>query len=166
MQNADSVLEYWSRGRRRNEIEPLMLSLVDPAQDVGLVLLFPQFARSRLYTYETNAQVGDCHWTSFNFFREVPDDRFFGNRNVIEAMITREYDFVASPDCFGDVVLIMHNDGVVHSCVHVAADIVYTKNGCGDSEPFILEKLENVVDLYEQQYGSIKLAFARRKDMR
>jgi len=172
-QNNDSILDYWSRGDRRNEIEPLMISIADQTQNMSIVVLLPTFARTRLYSYgatygttsKENDGKRDCHWTSFNFFNDIPDDRF-AKTSMIPDILAREYDVIANPIFLGDVIMILHENTGVHSCVYIADDVVFTKNGSQEGDPFILEKLENVIELYQQQYGSVSLKFFRRKDIK
>src|SRR6185503_14931197 len=79
----DKLLGYWTwpGGIRAKDVEPLMESQKSvPDGRIGLVYLLPQFARQRLYTFPMPSRPGDpamdCHWTTMNFFNEVPDDRF------------------------------------------------------------------------------------------
>ena len=163
--NADSVLTYWSQGNRRDEIEPLMVTLADKSQDVSIAVLLPTFARSRLYTYDLTATkhgMRDCHWSSFNFFNDTPLDRVANNGSLPE-IISREYGAIQNPSLLGDIILVMNGSDCIHSCTYIAGDVVFTKNGMGEGDPFILEKLDDILDLYKQQYGSLSLRFIRRK---
>ena len=79
----DKLLGYWvwPGGIKIKDVEPLLESLKSvPDGRVGLVYLLPQFARQRLYTFPMPSRPGDpamdCHWSTMNFFNEVPDDRF------------------------------------------------------------------------------------------
>jgi hypothetical protein len=105
----------------------------------------------------------DCHWTSFNFFNQTPDDRF-AVKGDLSDIVAAQYEFVKAPTRLGDIILFFYGDKLIHSCVYIAADVVFTKNGVGVGIPFIVEKMDNVVSYYQEQCGGIVgLAFCRRK---
>jgi hypothetical protein len=50
---------------------------------------------------------------------------------------------------FGDIIMFTKPDGsIIHSCVFIADDIVYTKNGASPNAPWILMSLSDVVAFY------------------
>ena len=112
-----------------------------------------RFARSLLYTYPSPADPGsqsflDCHWTTLNFFNATPD-RQFEDINIVSATFKRDYHPITGQAALGDVLLLVNAAGtVLHSCVHVADDIVFTKNGASSSAPWILMTLADVVAYY------------------
>ena len=162
----DAVLEYWGRPNRSSEIEPILSSLITRQEGIGILVLLPPFARSRLYSYPDARQHDelkhDCHWSALNFFNNPADDRMVDG---IAAILTKEYDPISGPTQLGDVVLMFVGDRLVHSCVYIAGDMVFTKNGIGVGDPFVLEKLDDVTRCYRGIYGPIRLAFCRRKGM-
>ena len=161
----ESILDYWGHPNRASEIEPLLTALASRHDGLSIVTFLPVFARSRLYTYpdahlHEDTLKHDCHWCALNFFNNPPDDRMGPN---IASILTQEYEAVSSPTQLGDIVLLFDGDRLVHSCVYLAGDIVFTKNGIGMGDPFVLEKLDDVVHCYRGIYGNIRLAFCRRK---
>ena len=54
-------------------------------------------------------------------------------------------------------------DGPALSFDAGAGDVVFTKNGAGTVAPYILERLDDVVEGYRQMYGAIRLGFCHRK---
>jgi len=166
----DTVARYWGRGRRSKDIAPLLGSL--PKRPEGYTIdaahLLPSFARRRLYTYpdpdtDPDALRRDCHWTSMNFFNEVPDDRFLSHENTRE-VIMRDYYPVLGDPLFGDLIFLMRpNAEAVHSCVYVADNIVFTKNGPQPYVPWTLMELSDVRATYSTTDPSIEMRVFRYK---
>lgn len=166
----DSLLNYWGRGGRSYQIEPALQSMDTQVSDEGLDVsyLLPDFARTRLYTY-INPTRGDpsvrrdCHWTSFNFFNDLPDNRY-GKLTDLTKVTQEEYVGTKPPAEFGDLIFfIKPPSAAIHSCVFIADDIVFTKNGAGFGMPFIFERLEDVIAAYRHNFGDISLEYCRRR---
>ena len=160
-------MDYWGYPNRQNEIKRLLTAVATGDHDIPLILFLPVFARDHLYSYVLPNQFHDglnrdCHWASFNFFNDPPDNRF-AVQGDISAIVASEYIFVKAPTQLGDVILFFDGDKLIHSCAYIADDVVFTKNGVGVGVPFILEKLDNVVAFYQEQCRTISLAFCRRK---
>lgn len=153
--DVDTLARFWGPGRRTKDIKPLLQSLAHRPEGgaIDIVHLLTPLARRLLYTYpfpsdQAAGAARDCHWTSFNFFNEQPDDRFV-DAAVVHQTITSDYYQVGGTPAFGDIVMLVEPDGrAVHSCVYIADDIVFTKNGAAFSVPWSLAPLENVVGLY------------------
>ncbi len=149
------IATYWGAGSRERQLKPLLESLVrlsgGAVMDVSELL--PAFARLRLYTYpKATRSAGeipeDCFWTAMNFFNEPPDARFHNFDHSL-ATLRAEYLPVERPYRFGDVVAFLNSRGKpIHACVHLAEDIVFTKNGATPNQPWILMKLEDVSSTY------------------
>ncbi len=150
-----SVDRYWSRGRRSKDITPLLQSLARRPNggSIDIIHLLPPFARAHLYTYPLPSErpadaTHDCHWSSFNFFKDTPDRRFDSIDYTREVLLNDYYPVFGEP-VLGDILMLMRKDGtVVHSCVYVADDIVFTKNGPAFSVPWLLSPLDSVVAFY------------------
>ncbi|HVS52029.1 MAG TPA: hypothetical protein VHD62_06705 [Opitutaceae bacterium] len=153
--SAEAIARYWGRGRRSKDIEPLIQSLVRKPGGgaIDIVHLVPRFPRSLLYTYPLASEkpedaAHDCHWAAFNFFNDIPDERFANIDFVRETLLNRYYPVAGAPT-FGDLVVLVRADGtVVHSCVYLAADVVFTKNGAAYSVPWMLGNLDSIVAFY------------------
>jgi hypothetical protein len=65
---------------------------------------------------------------------------------------------------FGDVLFFMDGNtgNAIHSCVYLADDIVYTKNGRSPTQPWVIMKLDDVVSFYAMYYQP-QIACYRRK---
>lgn len=154
--NIDALDNYWGRGQRGKDIKPLLQSLVREGGNgttIDIIHLLPRIPRSLLYTYPSPTEPGartylDCHWTVLNFFNVKPDDRFQQLDAVTAAFINDYYPVTGSPT-LGDVLLFAKPNGaIIHSCVYIADDIVYTKNGASPNAPWILMSLSDVVAFY------------------
>ncbi|MFA7160428.1 MAG: hypothetical protein WC299_14105 [Kiritimatiellia bacterium] len=166
----ESMLAYWDNNNRYDEIEPVLKSIQGQPGGglLDVVYLLPDFARTRLYTYVNPTRgdpsvVRDCHWTSFNFFNDLPDDRF-GRGTDLTELTVNDYKQVQSPTEFGDLVLfVTHEKGLIHSCVYIADDIVFTKNGIGFGTPFIFEKMGEVINTFRTEVGDFSVKYCRRR---
>jgi len=83
-----------------------------------------------------------------NFFNDQPDNRFT-DPSFTSAFIQTNYYQVALPNQYGDVILILNEQGnAIHSAVHLANDIVFTKNGGHYGQPWMLMHLKDLLDQY------------------
>jgi hypothetical protein len=164
------LAEYWGRGGRTKELRPLLESLanVHGGQVIDVVHLLPGFARRRIYTYPrpstaASAASQDCHWTSLNFFNDVPDDRFLDIQTVKD-VIVHDYYPVFGSRLLGDIVLVVVGDTIIHSAVYIADDIVFTKNGSSWSAPWMFMRLDDVKGFYPRD-GAVSIQFMRRNEL-
>jgi hypothetical protein len=98
-----------------------------------------------------------------NFFNVVPDNDFLSAKNVQKAIETDYYPVLGDPT-FGDVLLFLGSRGEVrHSCVYVAANIVYTKNGPQPYVPWCFMELDDVRAIYETEAPMNMQIFRSRK---
>lgn len=153
--DVDALVAYWGRGQRSRDIEPLLRSLQPRhgVANIDLIHLLPRQPRQLLYTYPMPDERGsesflDCHWTSLNFFNTQPEPRL-EDIESLQQSFARDYYPITSKPTFGDVLLLTHRDNtVLHSCVYVADDIVYTKNGGQANAPWILMTLSDMLAYY------------------
>lgn len=152
----DKIASYW--GNMPNvhftDIRPLMESLkqLPEGGNVSLLYMLPKFARDRLYTFPLPPQAGeptmDCHWSTFNFSNDTPDNRF--NDPVFAVQyIQKNFYQIAAPSLYGDIVLLMNDkQEVKHSAVYLADDIVFTKNGNNYRQPWMLMRIPDLLSTY------------------
>jgi len=154
--NVDALDAYWGRGLRGKDLKPLLQSLVREGGNgttIDVIHLLPRQPRSLLYTYPSPADPGartylDCHWTVLNFFNLKPDDRYQHLEAVTAAFVNDYYPVTGTPT-LGDILLFAKPNGaIIHSCVYIADDIVYTKNGASPNAPWILMSLSDVIAFY------------------
>jgi hypothetical protein len=166
------IADYWGGYTRTKDILPFLesLSQISVANMVDIVHLLPTGVRRLLYTFpsQNHGRSGyypDCHWTSLNFANFDPLDRL-ADPTMATAYTLENYSRVAAGETYrlGDVLFFMdgNSGNAVHSCVYLADDIVYTKNGRSPMQPWVLMKLEDVVSLYAMFYQP-QVACYRRK---
>lgn len=150
-----AIAAYWGPRGRDRQLKPLIESLtrLNGGAVMDVSELLPAFARTRLYTYPNVGRSAgevpeDCFWTAMNFFSETPDARFHSFDQSL-ATLRADYSPVERPYRFGDVVTFLNSRGKpIHACVHLAEDLVFTKNGATPNQPWILMKLEDVSSTY------------------
>jgi len=150
-----ALVDYWSAGFADADTLPFLKGALDrdSVVSIDITRLLPPGARRRLYTYPTLDQAAggrfpDCHWTSLNFFNNSPVGYYLDTRLASGALL-EQYQPVDGPRRFGDVLLFVKGDDVTHSCVFVADDIVYTKNGENILAPWVLQPLADVAAIYQ-----------------
>lgn len=149
------LASYWTGRNRFKDIEPILLSAkeTEDVAAIDIIHLLPSMARRYLYTYPPMelAMMGrmpDCHWTSLNFFNHFARQYFLDTR-LAAAHVLENYDRVSPAYEYGDVLMFLDSQGqAIHSCVYIADDIVYTKNGENLVSPWLLMKLDDVKSIY------------------
>lgn len=164
----ETITNYWSTGRRRKDVRPLLQSLArhPGGMTLDVVHLLPRFARGLLYTYPDPSiprdQAPDCHWTSMNFFNDTPDGRF-DDIDYLKVVLQRDYTEIKGPPAMGDLLVLSRTDGeVVHSCTYIAEDIVFTKNGQSHSNPWTLTTLPDLQAFYPESPPLTVRAFRQK----
>lgn len=166
------LADYWGGYTRSKDILPFLESVSEiPGSNViDLIHLLPTGVRRLLYTYPnpSHGRTGyypDCHWSSLNFANFDPLDRL-GDPAMATAYTLENYTVVPAgkPYDFGDVLFFMNGSSgdAIHSCVYLADDIVFTKNGRSPTQPWVLMKLEDVINQYSMYYQP-QIACYRRK---
>lgn len=139
-------------------MEPMLKSLtrIPEGAVLSVSYFFPTFARMRLYTYpdirhDPMAERKDCFWTSMNFWNESPDYTLF-DRDKLLAKLKSDYKEVSGDYRFGDVIALVGGDKmVVHMCVYIADDVVFTKNGGASFAPWVLMKRADMLKEYPSE---------------
>lgn len=156
----DGLADYWGRGTGAGEARQLLeaLSKVPGGGSIDIVHLLPAFARGRLYTYpfpteQPGGSHEDCFWTSMNFFKDVPDERFADFAETRKSL-QQEYAPVTGEPGYGDVVLLTDAQGnTFHAAIYLADEVVFTKNGGHFNQPWILMKLSDLLAAYPVERG-------------
>jgi hypothetical protein len=150
-----ALTSYWTGRNRFKDIEPVLQSAQE-TEEVALmdiIHLLPSMARRYLYTYPPMelaimGRMPDCHWTSLNFFNHWPKQYFLDTR-LAASHVLENYTQIQPAYEFGDVLMFLDDQGqAIHSCVYIADDIVFTKNGENLVAPWLLMKLEDVRSIY------------------
>lgn len=93
-----------------------------------------------------------------------PDDRYHEDA-VWRGELERNYEAVATP-ALGDLVFLLRRDGSpLHAAVHIADDVVFTKNGGSERQPWILMKWEDLVARYPENYPVRTATFRQKRRM-
>ena len=154
--DVDPLLDYWGRLGSARAYKPLVesMSRVPGGSSINVAFFLPPFARLRLYTYpnprDSNITHQDCFWSAMNFFNQEPDNGFF-NPDYIQKVLRSDYARVRDGTRqYGDVLLLLGAGGTaLHMCVHVADDVIFTKNGMNTQQPWVLMKLPEMLGEYE-----------------
>ncbi|MCF7788578.1 MAG: hypothetical protein K9N47_20820 [Prosthecobacter sp.] len=172
--NAEEIIRYWSfgTGLRRKDLEPLVRSVIelDGVNDLGISHILPALARKLLYTYPgldmaKHGVMPDCHWTSLNFFNYEPHEYLLDAR-LATSQVLEEFTPVDPPYQFADILFFLDNTtgDAFHSCVHLADNIVFTKNGRNILSPWVIMRLDDVKKIYLYK-GNGRVQGFRRKDI-
>ncbi len=152
----DKLASYWGiiPNVRFTDIRPLMeaLKALPEGGNLSLFYLLPKFARDRLYTFPLPSQTGDpvmdCHWTTFNFSSDTPDNRFNDPKFAVE-YIRKNYYQISAPSVYGDILLLMNDrNEIKHSATFLADDLVFTKNGNNYRQPWMLMHIPDLLATY------------------
>lgn len=152
-----SLISYWSAEGRSPDIIPLLEAAATRGCDteIDITHLLPPIPRRRLYTYPTldlaaRGRMPDCHWTSLNFF-EVSVKDYFLDLRLASNRVMQGYEKVSPPYRLGDVLLYLNPEGnAVHSCVYIADNIVFTKNGENTLSPWLLKRQSDIDEIYKR----------------
>jgi hypothetical protein len=166
----DKIAAYWGHtpNVRFTDIRPLLeaLKALPEGGNLSLFYLLPKFARDRLYTFPLPSGPGDpimdCHWSTFNFASDTPDNRFDDPSFAIEHIRNNYYN-IAAPSICGDVLLLMNDkDEIKHSAVYLADDLVFTKNGNNYSQPWMIMHIHDLLSFYPAS-PPMRTIYMRRK---
>ncbi len=151
-----TFVDYWSAGNLNAERVPFLVAVTRrrAPQDIDVTQFLPTLARRRIYTFPTAAmglkgRLPDCHWTSLNFFEEEPKDLYLDSAKASEHLLA-DYVAIDPPYKFGDILCFLDDGEGLHTCVHVADDIVLTKNGESILAPWTFMPLKDVDDIYRR----------------
>lgn len=167
----EKIADYWGGYTKTKDVLPFLESMSNnPALTyIDIIHLLPTGVRRLLYTYpgQNHGRSGyypDCHWTSLNFANFEPLARL-GDPTMATAYTLENYTRIPGDAYrYGDVLFFMdgNSGNAIHSCVYIADDIVYTKNGRSPTQPWVLMKLDDVMAYYGMYYQP-RIACYRRK---
>lgn len=165
----EQMRDYWSSGFRNKAVRPLLESSIASVGTgkIDIAHLLPATPRQYLNRFPGPADgIGgrypDWFWTCYNFFSFNPRD-VYADSPERDAILIREFERAAPPLQFGDMLVLESGSRFVHGCVHIADDIVFTKNGPDIFSPWILMKLDDVVAFHDLG-GDVSLSVYRRRE--
>lgn len=165
-----ALLSYWTNSERRKDMLPLLQSLMDMrhAGTIDLIHLLPPLARKLVNSYPPLAlgrhgRMPDCHWSSLNFFNYEPQDCYLDSR-IAASHVLENYEQVSEPYRYGDKLFFVDgpNGGSYHSCVYIAEDLVFAKNGDNAANPWIITRLGDQKQVYLSGNAGRIQAFRRK----
>lgn len=90
----------------------------------------------------------DCFWSAFNFFKDPPEAPTNDGRHW-RHKLDAEYYVVNSDPRYGDLVMLTRPNGtIVHACVFLADEIVYSKNGASSTVPWVITTIPELLSAY------------------
>jgi len=169
--NIDELLKYWGRAGSARDLRPMLesLSRVPGGARVSLAHLIPPWPTARLYTFPFPSEnaAEDCHWTSFNFFKDPPEP-IPPDGQLLRHKLDTEYYPVTSDPRYGDLVMLATSAGpIIHSCIFLADNIVYSKNGANHTAPWLLATIPEVLSTYSAfipTNETLKVLYYRNKN--
>lgn len=165
-----ALSHYWSKGGRRKNVLTMLRSVAEApgAECLDLIHLLPALPRKLLNSYPPlelamHGRMPDCHWSSLNFFNYEPREYYIDTR-LAASHVLENFEQVERPYRFGDVLFFLEGPALqaFHSCVVIADDIVFTKNGDNAANPWILSHLEDLRQVYLSANGG-RIQGYRRK---
>lgn len=151
-----AFIDYWSAGQTDAPRLAFIKAITQrrAEQTVDITHFLPAIFRQRAYTFPEmdlglKGRFPDCHWTSLNFFNLAPKDVFLDTKQAAEHLL-KDYEVVDAPYRFGDVLCFLDEGEGLHTCVHIADDIVLTKNGDSILAPWVLMQLKDVDAIYRR----------------
>src|SRR6185436_17026471 len=166
----EELARYWGKGGREKLIAPLLNSLakIPGGGTMNVSYFLPEFARLRLYTYpyawsDSSVSKQDCFFTSMNFFNATANTNFFDRAYTARALES-DYVRIEQGPSFGDVVALSNSASeIIHTCVYIADNFVFTKNGVNPEQPWVLMKMPDMLMLYYPIDKSGHISFLRRR---
>jgi len=173
--NVDAIVNYWGVGGRKKNIAPLVRALRHEGEaKINIICLLPEFPRDHIYMHSlcNNADAmghkEDCFWSAMNFFNEPPDNRV-NDMNYLGELIKNDYAAINQPSQLGDVIFLATQKGTaIHAAAYIADDIVFTKNGESNTQPWIFMRMDDMMDTYAVKYpnsGPLKALYYRKKSL-
>ncbi len=160
---------YWSADFHRPDSLPMLdaAAKTPGGSSLDLVHLLPPLPRKLVYSYvtpdiERTGQTPNCHWTSLNFFNYTQQNILL-DLKLATSQVLDNYEMVSPPYTFGDVLFFLNAQGdAYHSCVYIADDLVFTKNGENEIMPWLLTTIGDVKQLYSREPNYRIQAFRRK----
>jgi hypothetical protein len=162
-----ALLDYWGGGHRRRDLLPMFQSAVETGAPLDILHLLPPLARKLVNSYPPlelaiNGRMPDCHWSSLNFFNYEPRGYYLDSR-LASSHVLQNFDRCEPPYRFGDTIFFMSATGeAFHSCVFIADDLVFTKNGDNPANAWIMTRMGDIKQVYLSASGGHLQGFRMR----
>lgn len=153
----DSMIRYWSCDGQNTGFEPILRGVqnVEGVNKIDLVQILPPVPRRYLYGFTNLRDVSpnntpDCFWTSVQFFRRQVSPRLLDPLRLMHH-IEGDFQRIETEDLrFGDLVCMFDetDNSFLHSYVHIAGDVVFSKNGASFARPYVLTLKADMLSVY------------------
>jgi len=174
--NVAELTQYWSPAfmNRHKDIEPLIQSIIDTdgVEALPLSHLLPALPRKLIYTYPDvdfakHGRLPDCHWTSLNFFNYDPHEYLLDERLATNSVL-EGFTPVEPPYQYGDILFFLNSKtgDAYHSCLQLADNLVFTKNGRNLLSPWIIMRREDLEKVYLYRGDGRVQGFRRKPSTR
>jgi len=154
----DEVIRYWSAGGKNSEVESILAGLyyAGGVEKIDIIHLMPPNAKKYLFAFTRYQDINpfnapDCFWTAQQFFRPAMSQRVLDSL-PLEYYLDADFETVAGEPQIGDLVCIFEPDthDFVHAYVHIAGDVVFSKNGTSFIRPHILTTFDQMMSVYDE----------------
>lgn len=165
--DVEALTKYWSGNGRNPRVRAILegVQSTEGVDSVDIVQLLPPLPRKYLYGFAKVDDVfpqnaPDCFWTSVQFFRPVPSPRLLDTLSM-NHYLDDDFTLVYGEPAYGDMVCLFRaeDDQFVHSYVHIADDIVFSKNGSSFTRPWILTRKSRMMSVYIDEDALITRVF-------
>ncbi|MFT5469074.1 MAG: hypothetical protein ACI8UO_004189 [Verrucomicrobiales bacterium] len=169
----ESLARYWSGPNPDSDLRPLLQSVRDEpgAEFIDVIHLLPPLPRKYIASY-TNyrdtfyTENPDCFWAALNFFEPQPNQRIHDNLPVLFYVTPDKFESIPDkpPFAFGDTFILQNQtEGFIHAYVHIADDLVFTKNGNSLLYPWLIMRREDMLARYSLHQNVEVHVFRRRR---
>lgn len=143
---------YWSCGGINDQCLPLLESIEESntMATIDVEQLLPRWPRKFLHTYPKlvdgmSGRYPDSIYSSLNFFQSHPVPIYVDSPGVMKS-IEAKYRVADRPYRFGDVMLLLNERGeLLHGCVYVAENVVFTKNRSSVLSPWVMSRVSDMI---------------------
>ncbi len=166
----ESVVDYWSAGGWNKEIESTLRGVVSTSgvDRIDLVQILPPVPRRYLYGFTNLRDIfpnntPDCFWASVQFLHRKASPRLLDSLSCHQHL-EGEFEPFEGELRFGDLICMFNeSDGsFLHSYVHIADDIVFTKNGASFARPFVLTRKSDMFSVYLDETTFYERSYRRK----
>lgn len=174
-----TVAAYWQLpGGRSADAVLAWFDAFPDVETIDVVQLLPPRSRAMINTYAAprgDGLLSNCFWTALNFNQPATDDRLLARGTsddtcgVLAAeILARDFEEVSPPYHYGDVLALLLDVGgqtlLEHTMVHVAGDIVLTKNGYTAAQPYVFMRRADLDRAYPYPRALRLVGYRRRAD--
>ncbi|MAS91944.1 MAG: hypothetical protein CMO55_02010 [Verrucomicrobiales bacterium] len=166
----DALTKYWSGNGKNPRVRAILegVKATKGVDSVDIIQLLPPVPRKYMFGFARVQDVfpqnaPDCFWTSVQFFRSVTSPRLLDSLSM-NHYLDGQFDLVYGDPTFGDMVCLFRadDDQFVHSYIHIADDIVFSKNGSSFTRPWILIRKDRMMSVYIDEDAMIPRVFREK----